>query len=98
MLEQGGANADKEVIKNSAATAYVAGEYSTVASTLAFILAIVNYPEVQRKAQAEIDRVVGTDRLPTFQDRESLPYVMAICKETLRWHTVVPEGGDIHWF
>lgn len=56
---------------------------------------MINYPEIQRKAQAEIDRVVGTDRLPAIEDRDSLPYVMAICKETLRWHTVVPQGRQI---
>lgn len=42
------------------------------------------YPEVQRKAQAEVDRVVGRDRLPDFSDEGSLPYVSAIVKEVLR--------------
>ena len=50
------------------------------------------FPEAQRKAQEEIDRVVGTDRLPTFEDRENLPYVDALVKEALRWHPVVPMG------
>lgn len=50
------------------------------------------YPEVQRKAQAEIDAVVGKDRLPTFQDRDHLPYVDAICMELLRWLPVGPLG------
>ncbi len=54
---------------------------------------MVGYPEVQEKAQAEIDRVVGGNRLPTFSDKDSLPYVFAIYKETLRWHTVVPQGS-----
>jgi cytochrome P450 len=48
------------------------------------------YPDVQAKAQAEIDRVIGSSRLPTFSDRESLPYIDAIVKETVRWHTVAP--------
>jgi cytochrome P450 len=43
------------------------------------------YPEIQKKAQAEIDAVVGKDRLPNFSDRASLPYVGAIMKEILRW-------------
>ena len=42
-------------------------------------LAMVLYPEVQRKAQEEIDKVVGKDTLPTFDDMESLPYVKAVC-------------------
>lgn len=50
------------------------------------------YPDVQRKAQEEIDRVVGTDRLPGFEDREKLRYIDAIVKEVLRWHPVAPMG------
>lgn len=49
-------------------------------------------PEAQRKAQEEIDRVVGTARLPTFNDRANLPYVDALVKEVLRWHPVAPMG------
>lgn len=48
------------------------------------------YPEVLKRAQEEIDRVVGTDRLPSFSDRSKLPYVEALLKETLRWENVVP--------
>lgn len=50
-----------------------------------FILAMVLYPEVQAKAQAEIDRIVGTDRLPTLADKESLTYIVCLMKEVLRW-------------
>ncbi|KAF9236656.1 cytochrome P450 [Melanogaster broomeanus] len=50
------------------------------------------YPEVQRKAQAEIDAVVGSDRLPTIQDREQLPYISALVLELLRWFVIVPLG------
>ena len=49
-------------------------------------------PEVQKKAQAEIDAAVGTDRLPTFSDRPSLPYVDAIMSEVLRWSAPLPLG------
>ncbi len=50
------------------------------------------YPDVQKRAQEEIDRVVGTGRMPTFEDREQLPYVDAILKEALRWQPPVPLG------
>lgn len=50
------------------------------------------YPEVQRKAQEEIDQVVGQDRLPNLSDRDNLPYVDALVKEALRWHPVAPMG------
>lgn len=48
------------------------------------------YPETQRKAQNEIDLVVGRDRLPDFSDQPNLPYVNALCKEVLRWQNVAP--------
>jgi cytochrome P450 len=48
------------------------------------------FPDVQKKAQAEIDVVVGTDRLPSFADRDSLPYIEALVKEVLRWNAVAP--------
>lgn len=49
-------------------------------------------PEIQSKGQEEIDRVIGKDRLPSFTDRDSLPYVNAIVKEVLRWNPAVPLG------
>jgi hypothetical protein len=58
----------------------------------AFFLALVLYPQVQRRAQAELDDVVGRDRLPTFDDRPRLPYIEAFCKELMRWQMVTPMG------
>ena len=43
------------------------------------------YPDIQRKAQDEIDRVVGSNRLPNYSDRPSLPYVEALYREVIRW-------------
>ena len=42
------------------------------------------HPNLQQTAQDEIDRVVGRDRLPDYEERESLPYITALMKETLR--------------
>jgi cytochrome P450 len=50
------------------------------------------YPDVQRRAQAEIDDVVGQDRFPTFEDRDKLPYIAAIIQEVGRWAPVAPQG------
>jgi cytochrome P450 len=50
------------------------------------------FPEAQRKAQEELDRVIGTSRLPTFEDRKNLPYIDAVVKETFRWHPLAPLG------
>lgn len=51
---------------------------------------MVLHPAIQRKAQTEIDAVVGNARLPDFSDRPSLPYVEAILLETMRWRPVTP--------
>jgi len=53
------------------------------------------YPDVMRKAQVELDAVVGRDRLPTFEDKDNLPYIRAILKETLRWRPVGPLGESL---
>ena len=58
----------------------------------AFFAAMALYPEVQKRAQQELDAVVGTERLPDFADRPSLPYINAIVKESLRWHPAAPMG------
>lgn len=51
------------------------------------------YPDVQERAQAEIDSVIGGDRFPSLSDRPSLPYIDAITKEVLRWNSVFPLGA-----
>ena len=53
---------------------------------------MTTHPEVQRKAQAEIDRVVGNDRFPTLDDQARLPYVDAVAREVLRWGLIAPLG------
>jgi cytochrome P450 len=52
------------------------------------------FPDVQSKAQEEIDRVIGNDRLPGFADRENLPYVNALQREVFRWQPVAPIGSS----
>lgn len=42
---------------------------------------MVLFPDVQKKAHEELDRVVGRDRLPEFADESSMPYLSAVCKE-----------------
>ena len=60
---------------------------------LTFLIACMVHPEVQQKAQDEIDAVVGRERLPTFEDRPRLPFVDALCKEVLRWRPALPIGA-----
>ncbi|KAF7970083.1 hypothetical protein HWV62_25068 [Athelia sp. TMB] len=77
-------------IKWAAGALYTGGTDTTVSAIYSFFLAMTRFPEVQRKAQAEIDAVVGNDRLPSFSDKPNLPYCDAIIKEVLRWGVVVP--------
>ncbi|KAL7278727.1 hypothetical protein ACG7TL_007730 [Trametes sanguinea] len=68
--------------------------FSKSSATLySFFCGMVMHPEVQKRAQAELDAVVGPDRLPEYTDRDSLPYISAIVKETLRWHNITPLGS-----
>ena len=60
-----------------------AGSDTTLSAIHTFFLAMICFPEVQMKAQAELDRVVS-GRLPDFDDMEELPYLSAIIKEVLR--------------
>ena len=64
--------------------------HQTYTTIQAFFLAMVLNPAVQAKAQAQIDSVLGTDRLPVFEDLSSLPYIQAIMMEVLRYYPVTP--------
>ena len=64
---------------------------------------MVLFPDIQAQAQAEIDNVIGNDKLPAVDDRKRLPFVSALAMEALRWHIVAPTGvphrvmeDDIH--
>ncbi|KAJ7065510.1 cytochrome P450 [Mycena amicta] len=81
---------EEELIRHTAADIYAAGSDTTVSALGWFVFAMLAYPEVQRKAQAELDAVLGNGHLPTFEDQSSLPYVTALVKEVLRWRSVAP--------
>lgn len=53
-------------------------------------MAMALHPDKLRKAQTELDGVVGIDRMPRISDKSSLPYVNALIKETMRWHPALP--------
>lgn len=83
---------DEEAIKMTAVSMFAAGSDSTVVVLESVILAFLIFPEVVSRAQEEIDRVVGSDRLPGFEDRKNLPYIEGIVKEAWRWNPVGPMG------
>ncbi|KAI1658689.1 cytochrome P450 [Daldinia decipiens] len=95
LYEQAGdlATSDEEdLIKWSAVSLYAAGADTSGTTVTNFFLAMLLYPEVQVKAREEIDRVIGTHRLPTFDDRQNLPYIETVVTEAFRWHPVGPLG------
>ncbi|EMD33937.1 hypothetical protein CERSUDRAFT_141279 [Gelatoporia subvermispora B] len=80
----------EHVIKGTVATMYMAGSDTTVSTLTTFFLAMVLYPEVQAKAQKELDQTLAESRLPDLHDQPLLPYITAIVKECLRWKPVLP--------
>lgn len=99
LLMQQAAGSDKDAmaftlndVKGAAGAVFAAGQDTTWSTLVVFVLNMVLHPEIQQKAQAILDEVVGTDRLPSFEDRPNLPYIDYIVQETLRWAPVSPIG------
>ncbi|KAH6897904.1 cytochrome P450 98A3 [Coprinopsis sp. MPI-PUGE-AT-0042] len=76
--------------RHTAALTFIAGSDTSIALGLGLFAALAMHPEVQLKAAAEIDRVVGHERLPQLGDLDQLPYIRAILKELTRWHIISP--------
>ncbi|KAK4161037.1 phenol 2-monooxygenase [Cladorrhinum sp. PSN259] len=68
------------------------GSDTTSSLIISFIHAMTKWPQVLKKAQAEMDKVVGPERTPTWEDYENLPYIAACVKEAHRWRPVAPLG------
>lgn len=83
---------EEDHLKWSAATLFAAASDTTVSSSMSFVIAMLQYPEIQARAQKEIDSVTRGERLPEISDRDSMPYMQRIVKEVLRWQPVLPLG------
>ncbi|KXN80787.1 O-methylsterigmatocystin oxidoreductase [Leucoagaricus sp. SymC.cos] len=79
-------------IKQTATQLYAAASETTASAATTFILAMLKFPEAQKRAQQEINVFIGRDRLPEFSDQPDLPYLSAVLKEVLRWNPPVPLG------
>ncbi|XP_072162887.1 steroid 17-alpha-hydroxylase/17,20 lyase-like [Diadema setosum] len=88
-----GENVDKltdEHILQTISDIFGAGTQTTV-DTLYWAFALMSEnPAIQKKVQAEIDSVVGLDRVPTIEDRGTLPYTEATLYEVMRYSTIAP--------
>ncbi|KAG6372163.1 cytochrome P450 [Boletus reticuloceps] len=83
----------EKALKQTSSTAFLGSVETTISLLTTFTLAMVKNPRIWKRAQAEIDTIVGADSLPEFGDRSSLPYADAILRETLRWQPPVPLGA-----
>ncbi|KAE9390849.1 cytochrome P450, partial [Gymnopus androsaceus JB14] len=83
---------DMIVVKGVATEIYAAGADTTFTAMHLFVLTMVLNPDCMRKAQEELDRVVGLDRLPEYSDRTLMPYIEGIVQETLRWQPSLELG------
>ncbi|KAF8761745.1 cytochrome P450 [Rhizoctonia solani] len=79
-----------QAMKYAAGSLYTAGSDTTVSALSTFVLTMLLFPDKQRKAQQELDTVLGPGRMPELHDRDSLVYVGALVMEVLRWHPVLP--------
>ena len=57
---------------------------------------MILFPEVPRKAQEEMDRIVGSERLPTMDNEPKLQYIRGCVKESLRWIPATILGAVLH--
>ncbi|PPQ66787.1 hypothetical protein CVT24_008696 [Panaeolus cyanescens] len=77
-------------IKHVAAAMFAGGADTTMSVVSNAMLTLLQHPHVVKKAQEELDRVIGRGNLPDFTDQESLPYITAVVKECLRWREPSP--------
>lgn len=87
--------ADEEV-SSLTGNLFGAGSDTSSSTLITFVLACCAFPETLAPAWEELDRVVGHDRSPHFDDDAELPYVRAFVKEVLRWRSVAIIGGQPH--
>ncbi|KZS89019.1 cytochrome P450 [Sistotremastrum niveocremeum HHB9708] len=83
---------DERFISAVTAIIYIGGADTTVAAIDSFAIAMMLHPDIQRQIQKELDTLLGGERLPTLQDRDSLPLLSATVKETIRWKPPIPLG------
>ncbi|KAH9851180.1 cytochrome P450 [Lenzites betulinus] len=95
LIAASGEKAMDDRSKMIAVTMNAGGMLATESATLTFLLAMAKFPELQRRAQAEVDGVTGGTRLPTMADRARLPFVDAVLSEVLRWVSIAPVSKSL---
>uniref|UniRef100_A0A8C5MF92 Cytochrome P450 1B1 n=1 Tax=Leptobrachium leishanense TaxID=445787 RepID=A0A8C5MF92_9ANUR len=80
----------KDYVEGTVTDLLGAGQDTNSSALSWIILLLIKYPNIQVKLQEEIDQIIGEERLPTAEDKVTLPYVQAFIYETLRYTSFVP--------
>jgi cytochrome P450 len=91
-LSQAEDGADEDTMKAVALMGYIGGIDTSTSTLHVFLMAMMLYPDVQARARAELNQVVMHDKMPSIDDRPSLPYLDAVLREVLRWYPPIPLG------
>ncbi|KAF9457687.1 cytochrome P450 [Collybia nuda] len=86
---------EESIIRNAAWGLYlgwISRQFSMVAAIGSCVLGLLTNPKALKKAQQEMDSILGFGQLPGFEGQDSLPYVTAVVKEALGWRDVAPLG------
>jgi len=94
--EQPKYNLRPEEISALSGNLFGAGSDTSSSTLITAVLAMRAFPETLIPAWEELDRVVGSDRSPSFEDDADLPYMRALVKEVFRWRSVAIIGGQPH--
>ncbi|CAE6440662.1 unnamed protein product [Rhizoctonia solani] len=89
---EGDRTEEEDRIKWAIGSLYAGAIETTTSTILIFMLAMIHNPDIQAKAQQEVDAIVGDQRLPEMEDQDDLPYIGRVIKEVLRWRPVAPLG------
>ncbi|KAM5292643.1 cytochrome P450 1B1 [Ctenodactylus gundi] len=89
-LRGGGAGLDSEDVAPTITDIFGASQDTLSTALLWLLILFTRYPDVQARVQAELDQVVGRDRLPCMEDQPNLPYIMAFLYEAMRFSSFLP--------
>lgn len=88
--DRSGITAEKDLVTASVSDVFGASQDTLSTALQWIILILIRFPEMQQRLQQEVDKVVDRDRLPSIEDQQHLPYVMAFIYEVMRFSSFVP--------
>ncbi|KAI5829438.1 cytochrome P450 [Schizophyllum commune Tattone D] len=91
MLSKTLSSTEEHLLKHTAGILYVAGIDTSAASLMHFFRIILDHPDMQARAAAELDSVLPQGQLPTLDDEARLPYITALVLESMRYRPLAPQ-------